>query len=137
MQKLPVQISNILKVSTSIEVGINTKVSIPEIGIEKYRFLKWVSWSGIKKYWYLNLVSKRGIEKYRYRKKVSIPNTSSQVRVLGSLERCNNVSQKVPILLCILLNAKKNWFKNIPLLLSWLNLILNSVWIFSRKIAKN
>ena len=56
MQKLPVQISNILKVSKSIEVKYWYLILVSK----SINSLKWVSWSGIEKYWYL--------------KKISIPN---------------------------------------------------------------
>ena len=71
MPKLPVRISNILKVSKSIEVGIDTYVSIPEIGIEiryqKASILK----CGIVARYRKVLIPEFGIET-RYRK-VLIP----------------------------------------------------------------
>ena len=77
-------------------LGIDTWDWYRKLGIEKYRFLKWVSWSGIEKYRYLNLVSKRGIEKYRYLKKVSIPNTTTQGGGKKSSKKCPRSLWTVP-----------------------------------------
>ena len=72
MPKLPVQISNILKVSKSIEVGIDTYVSIPEIGIKtRYRKVSILQMGIVVRYRKV-LISEFGIETGN-RRKVFIP----------------------------------------------------------------